>query len=323
MNDLLERASHLDESDPKVEAFVKVLQDKAKMTNNKILVFSTFRHTLGYLVRHVEQTGLRYGLVHGDVSDGERASLRRRFSLPKEDPEALDVLLSSEVGCEGLDFQFCDLLVNYDLPWNPMRVEQRIGRIDRYGQKSETVAIANLITPGTVDADIYQRCLMRIGVFHNAIGGSEEILGELNQQIQEIGESFELSSEKRSERLKQLADNQIRLVLEEQELEDKESQLFGLNVPQKSWETELELAASFWLSPKALQQCVAKYLEDRTASESAYPLGEKPLKTLRLSQEARAKLLVDLQGLRKSNDPASRQWEKWLKGSKPHLQITL
>ena len=86
---------------------------------------------------------------------------------------ALDVLLSSEVGCEGLDFQFCDFLVNYDLPWNPMRIEQRIGRIDRYGQKSEAVVIVNLITPDTVDADIYERCLMRIGVFQHAIGGNE------------------------------------------------------------------------------------------------------------------------------------------------------
>ena len=57
-------------------------------------------------------------------------------------------------------YQFCDCIVNYDLPWNPMRVEQRIGRIDRNGQKSESVAIVNLITPGTVDADIYERCLL-------------------------------------------------------------------------------------------------------------------------------------------------------------------
>ena len=55
----------------------------------------------------------------------------------------------------------------YDLPWNSMRVEQRIGRIDRYGQASETVAIVNLVTPGTVDADIYERCLLRIGVFRS------------------------------------------------------------------------------------------------------------------------------------------------------------
>ena len=153
------------------------------MANNKALAFSTFRHTLAYIARHMADTGLRYGLVHGGVADEERAELRRRFALPKEDPDALDVLLSSEVGSEGLDFQFCDLLINYDLPWNPMRVEQRIGRIDRYGQASETVAIVNLVTPGTVDADIYERCLLRIGVFRHAVGGSEEILGEITREI--------------------------------------------------------------------------------------------------------------------------------------------
>src|SRR5205807_4427262 len=103
----------------------------------------------------------------------QRQQLRHRFSLPQSDPDALDVLLSSEVGCEGLDYQFCDCLVNYDIPWNPMRVEQRIGRIDRYGQKSEKVLIYNFITPGTVDADIYERCLLRIGIFNQALGGSE------------------------------------------------------------------------------------------------------------------------------------------------------
>lgn len=319
---LLERAANLDSRDPKVEAFVKVLQDKAKLPNNKALVFSTFRHTLAYLVQHVATTELRYGLIHGGIPDAERASLRHRFSLPKDDTEALDVLLSSEVGCEGLDFQFCDLLVNYDLPWNPMRVEQRIGRIDRYGQKSETVAIVNLITPGTVDADIYTRCLLRIGVFHNAIGGSEEILGELNQQIQNIGESYELNPQEREARLQQLADNEIRQVQEEETLEDKQSQLFGLNVPKKGWEKDLEEAENFWLSPKAIQQCVENYLTDRTTSDVGYHLGDKPLKTLRLSQEVRTKLLVDMRGLRKTNDPAARQWEKWLKGANPNLPIT-
>ena len=319
---LLTRAEHLALADPKVEAFIKVLQGKSKLSNNKALVFSTFRHTLSYLVRHVESTELRYGLIHGDVPDHERASIRHRFSLPKENAEALDVLISSEVGCEGLDFQFCDFLVNYDLPWNPMRVEQRIGRIDRYGQKSETVAIINLITPGTVDADIYDRCLMRIGVFHNAIGGSEEILGTLSHQIQNIADQFELSPEERGERLQQLSDNEIRQVLEEQQLEDKEAELFGLNVPKRSWEKDLEEAESFWFSPTAIQQCVATYLSERTAGGQGHLMGEKALKTLRLSQEARTTLLADFKPPRKSPDPASRQWEKWLKGGNATLQIT-
>lgn len=60
--------------------------------------------------------------------------MRARFELPREDPDALDILLFTEVGAEGLDYQFCNMMINYDLPWNPMKIEQRIGRIDRRGQ---------------------------------------------------------------------------------------------------------------------------------------------------------------------------------------------
>ena len=319
---LLERAESLDPNDPKVEAFVRVLRDKSRMANSKSLVFTTFRHTLAYLANHAENESLRYGVVHGGVVDEERADLRRRFALPKDDPEALDTLLSSEVGCEGLDFQFCDLLINYDLPWNPMRVEQRIGRIDRYGQKSETVAIVNLVTPGTVDADIYQRCLWRIGVFQHAVGGSEEILGEITQEIHDIAESFTLTEEERALRLQQLGENGIRQLQEEQALEQKQAELFGLTVPTQSWQEEIKAAETFWLSPKALQQCVSAYLSGLVKADSEFLLGEKPMKTLRMNQEARTRLLDDFKRLPRSTEPVGRQWEKWLKGSTPMLPVT-
>ena len=319
---LIERAEGLDPHDPKVQAFVKVLQDKDGMLNNKALAFSTFRHTLTYIARHVADAGLRFGLVHGGVPDEERSELRRRFALPKDDPEALDVLLSSEVGGEGLDFQFCDLLINYDLPWNPMRVEQRIGRIDRYGQRSESVAIVNLVTPGTVDADIYERCLLRIGVFHHAVGGSEEILGEITREIHNIAESFTLTPEQRAERLQQLGDNKIRQVQEEITLEEKQAELFGLTVPNQSWREEIAEAESFWLAPEALQRCVSAYLSDIADAPSGFLLGDKPLKTLRLGQKTRAKLLDDFRRLARSTDPVARQWEKWLRGVEPLMPVT-
>ena len=278
---LLEQARDLDSHDPKIEAFVRVLTDKSKLPNNKAMVFSTFRHTLAYLAQHTECTGLRYGLIHGDVPDQERADIRRRFALPRENSDALDVMLSSEVGCEGLDFQFCDFLINYDLPWNPMRIEQRIGRIDRYGQKSETVAIVNFVTPGTVDADIYERCLWRIGVFQHAIGGNEEILGEITKELHDIAESFNLTPKEREHRLQQLSDNSIRRIREDQELESKQAELFGLNVPNQSWQQEIEAAESYWLSSPAIQRCVSSYLSARLGTETEPLLGEKALKTLR------------------------------------------
>jgi len=93
----------------------------------------------------------------------------------KNNPEA-HILLSSEVGSEGLDMQFCNSMVNYDLPWNPMVVEQRIGRIDRFGQKSPTVNIYNIIVADSIQEDIYIRLLDRIGIFRGTIGDMEAIL---------------------------------------------------------------------------------------------------------------------------------------------------
>lgn len=319
---LLDRANRLEPTDPKADALMKVVTDKVAMPRNKVLVFSTFRHTLHYLVKKVTAARIRFGLVHGEVSDEERAALRKRFSLPKDDPEALDVLLSSEVGCEGLDFQFCDCLINFDLPWNPMRVEQRIGRIDRYGQQSEAIAIFNFITPGTIDAEIYNRCLSRIGVFQHAVGGNEEILGDITRELHSIAESFSLSDEERAKRLQQLSDNKIRQIEEEQRLEERQGELFGLNLAAASWEQRLAQTRNHWLEPPALALAVSTYLSRRLGKEQDYLLGDKPLKTLRLSQEARATLLEDFRKLPRSTDPLYRAWEKWLKGTSPTVQVT-
>lgn len=319
---LIQRAKRLDPRDPKADAFMHVVHDKLCMPRNKVLVFSTFRHTLRYLVGKLTEAGIRYGLVHGGIPDEERAELRRRFSLPKEDESALDILLSSEVGCEGLDFQFCDCLVNFDLPWNPMRIEQRIGRIDRYGQSSEAVGIFNFVTPGTIDGEIYDRCLSRIGVFQHAIGGNEEILGEITRELHNIAETFNLSEGERSRRLQQLADNKIRQIEEEQQLEQRQGELFGLNIAAASWEQRLAQSRNYWLEPSALGVAVTSYLTRRLGKEQEYLLGDKALKTLRVGVEGRASLLEDCRRLPRSTDPMSRAWERWLKGNVPTLQVT-
>ncbi len=319
---ILERAKSLDSHDPKLEALRRIIQDKQSLPNNKIMLFSSFRHTLSYLDKHLRADGVRVGMVHGDTPDEERVALRNRFEEPREDSTSLDVLLFSEIGCEGLDYQFCDCIVNYDIPWNPMRVEQRIGRIDRVGQKSESVAIVNLITPGTVDADIYERCLLRIGVFEHALGGSEEILGDISKEIKNIAENYSLSEEERQAKLQQLADNQIRLVQEQERLERQQMELFGIRLPEEQMKKEIEEASSFWLSPSSLQRLVTLYLQNTCGKGQEFILGEKPLKTLRLSQEARNRLLRDFQQLPGQKTPPYREWETWLKGSDPHLSIT-
>ena len=261
-------------------------------------------------------------MMHGGTPDEERVELRRRFETPREDWTSLDVLLFSEIGSEGLDYQFCDFIVNYDLPWNPMRVEQRIGRIDRMGQKSESVAIVNMITPGTIDADIYERCLLRIGVFEKALGGGEEILGEITKEIRDIAENYTLSEEDRRDRLKQLADNKIRLIQEQETLEQEQMELVGIRVPEERMRREVEEASSFWLTPASVYRLVTHYLRNKCGRGQEYILGEKSLKTLRLSQEVRNLLLEDFRLLPRQNALIHREWEKWLKDGNPNLPVT-
>ena len=319
---LLAKAKDLDPEDLKLETLRKIVRERQSLSNNKVMIFSSFRHTLFYLHKHLLQDGFRVGLIHGGTPDEERLELRERFEKPRSEADSLDLMLFSEVGCEGLDYQFCDCIVNYDLPWNPMKIEQRIGRIDRRGQKSESVAIINLITPGTVDADIYERCLLRIGVFESALGGSEEILGKITTELRNIAEDYELTSEDRNAKLQQLEDNEIRSIQEHEKLEAQQLDLFGLSFPEDKMEKEVEDASSFWLSPASIQRLVARYLQQKIGAEQEFILGEKPLKTLRLSESVRNTVLADLQQFSRERTRIYRDWEKWLKGSDQHLSIT-
>ncbi|MDA1274605.1 MAG: SNF2-related protein [Verrucomicrobia bacterium] len=319
---VLAQAERLPADDAKLDALLKIVREKEQLKNNKVLLFATFRHTLNYLHEHLQRHRIRCGLMLGATPDEERVELRRRFSLSREDSDAIDVLLSSEIGCEGLDYQFCDCLVNYDLQWNPMRIEQRIGRIDRYGQQSETIAIYNLITPGTVDADIYDRCLVRIGVFRKALGGSEEILGEITREIHSVAENLSLTTQERQTRLEQLADNQIRLLQEEEAIEEKQRELFGIRPPSVEQEADDQASANFWVNPAAMLNLVMEYL-GRRCGGSEYVLGEKPLKTLRVNEQGRRLLLEDFLNLQSKGSVAGREWSEWLKGSNQHLAITV
>lgn len=323
INSLIDLAERLDRNhDPKLDILLKILIEKQALPNNKIIIFSTFRHTLRYLLGHLIQKKLRVAMIHGDTPDHERLTLRERFQRPREDNLAIDVLLFSEVGTEGLDYQFCDCIVNYDLPWNPMRVEQRIGRIDRRGQKSQAVLIYNLVTPGTVDADIFERCLQRIGIFNRSLGASEEILGEITREIRAIAEDMHLNEEERRQKFQQLADNKIRLIQEQEKLEEQQYEFFGIKISAEQMEKDIKDSSSFWLSADALQGLVDRYLKNICGQDSDVILGVAEVKTLRLSQEHRQQLLVDFRKLPQKYTKSWPEWVGWLEGSKAYLEIT-
>lgn len=319
---LIAEARSLDPADPKADEFRGVVRQKLALPRNKALVFSTFRHTLAYLGRLLDEDGVRFEVIHGDVAGHDRRAILRRFALPAESPDAVDVLLSSEVGCEGLDFQFCDMLVNYDLPWNPMRIEQRIGRLDRHGQESEAIAIVNLVTPDTVDYEIYDRCLLRLGIFEHAVGGNEEILGELGAELQSIGESLSLTPGEIRDRLQQISDNVIRRREEEERMEGAQGELFGLGQLVADWTSEIENAESPWLTPDAIRRLVNLYLQRLLESpERSFLEGSGPIRRLRLSADAKRKLLafLDLRGRR--TDSSFTRWENWLRGTSSRLAV--
>jgi len=196
----------------------------------KVLVFTFFKGTARYLERKIRAKNIGVLRIDGDVFSDPRQPDRdergKRIEQFKDDPE-IQVLVSTEVGSEGLDFQFCHHLVNYDLPWNPMVVEQRIGRIDRFGQKSDRVFIHNLVVSGTVEENILLRLYQRIGIFSRSIGALEAIVGDTMKTLQRDYLNATLTADEAKQRADQAANAIANRMQHLEELEQKASQLFG------------------------------------------------------------------------------------------------
>jgi len=159
--------------DSKYRGLLEVLHEYlTEFPDEKIILFSYFRGTLNYLQERLEKDDISCELLMGGLKESKQEIINRFRTSPNK-----RILLCSEVASEGVDLQFSRLLINYDLPWNPMKIEQRIGRIDRLGQKEKKIHIWNILFEGTIDSRIYQRLMMRIGVFEHALGGLEAILG--------------------------------------------------------------------------------------------------------------------------------------------------
>ena len=312
----------LPENDPKFDKMLEVIKQKQTEDNNRVIIFSSFRHTLRYINKKLVEDGIRVGQVDGSVSDEDRFRMRQRFLLERDHKDAIDVLLFSEVGCEGLDYQFCDTMINYDLPWNPMRIEQRIGRIDRRGQKSDTVKIYNMITDDTIDSVIYNRCLSKIGVFEDSIGDCSEILGDITDQIMEIMFSSELTEEERHMKLEKMADNEVMRVQEMRKLEQDEKTLFGFDLSNYIADKDVQEAENEWISPESINNMVNVFMDD-FLGKGEYLRGKQEIKTLRLSADKRQMLLNNLKELKiVNNNIASKLWNAYLKSDKQALSVT-
>lgn len=216
----------VDGPDSKYEKFIEILRQlKSKEGNIKVVVFAFFKATLNYLLERLRKDGICAVLISGDVDADERPGIIERF---RTDPE-VEVLLSSRVGSEGLDFQFSNTLFNYDLPWNPMEVEQRIGRLDRIGQESKIIRIYNFSIEGTIEQRILERLYDRLDIFRRSIGELEAILGDKLQDLERDLLVQDLSPEEEERRIVETA-----MVIEQrlndlEQLENETAQFLGVD----------------------------------------------------------------------------------------------
>lgn len=171
-------------ADAKIDTLAQILQESFYKGIGKVIVFVIYYDTLDYLSQQLDYRRINHRCISGREDREERVEALDDF----RNKEDVKVLLSTEVGGEGLDLQFCDSVINFDLPWNPMVVEQRIGRVDRLGQQSPVVHIYNFVVKGSIQEKVYNRLMTRIEKFRETVGDLEPILGgqfDANHTIEE------------------------------------------------------------------------------------------------------------------------------------------
>jgi len=148
--------------------------------NTKLLIFTEFKETLDYLVATLRQWGLRVTQIHGGMRIGDRDTPGTRIYAEREFREEAQVMVATEAAGEGINLQFCWLMINYDIPWNPMRLEQRMGRIHRYGQERDCL-IFNFVAANTREGQVLERLLERLREIRSELGSDQvfDVVGEI------------------------------------------------------------------------------------------------------------------------------------------------
>ena len=174
----LEQAAHdarqLERRDTKLAELRRRLNNLAGAGHRKIIIFTQFRDTMLYLRERLAQHGHGLIVCLSGQDDPAQGSRDQRIKTLRD--AAAGLLICTETAAESLNLQFCSAMVNYDIPWNPMTLEQRIGRIDRIGQARPVVDIVNLFYENTAEWDAYQAMLERLEAIHGNVGEYQPIL---------------------------------------------------------------------------------------------------------------------------------------------------
>lgn len=276
----------LKNNDSKYNSFAKEI--KKLLQNNpkeKIVVFSFFRDTIKYLYERMNHDGINSIFIMGGMRGEEKNGRINDFKTSD-----INVLISSEVGSEGIDLQFAKYEINYDLPWNPMRIEQRIGRIDRIGQESPNIYIYNAVCQNTIEDRILDRLYARIDVFRNSIGDLEEILGKKIQDLAiDVFNNNKLTEEEIEEKTLQFKN-----YLAHEQLHNKnlETEAGNLSAYQDFILANINTAQDNkrFVTPGELMFTVKDYLNEKFPGSSVTPSRYEECANINLSTEARERL---------------------------------
>ena len=205
----------------KLTTLIKILNQ----TPHKCVIFTEFKDTLDYISEQLTSEDFSYIKFSGDLSSSQRADTIKKFWEEK------DILLSTDAGSEGINLQVADTIINFDLPWNPMRIEQRIGRVYRLTQKSDKIYIFNLASKDTIEQYVLDLLHKKIGVFRTILGDLNHILGSLIKSNAD-GRSTQLEGEimkyfvkyGHSEKLRNELENLIQPVVDKISVQDKISE---------------------------------------------------------------------------------------------------
>lgn len=162
------------EVNKKGEKLVRLIRDLKKKGHGKFLIFTQFRTTQDYLMEIL--SGYSRVAFNGSMNRDEKEEAILRFK------NEVEIIIATEAGGEGRNMQFCDILINYDLPWSPLKIEQRIGRIHRFGQPND-VHIYNFSTRATVAERVLEVLTEKLKIFEESIGTPDIMLGQIEDEV--------------------------------------------------------------------------------------------------------------------------------------------
>ncbi len=232
INQLLDYEELIGPTDSKFNAVLEKIREYFIAGNEQIIIFSYFKSTIEYITRRLNETDfsreenifgrpIRAEYIHGDIELDQRENLFNLF-----EKNQIQILVLSEIGAEGIDLQFCNCLINYDLPWNPMKLEQRIGRLDRYGQK-KPIFITNVYIRNSIEDRILHRLYQRIEIVRENLIFLNPILEEYFSRRRELLYHPERTEDELEEIVNKLEENLARKKLDMEKIEERLDEIKG------------------------------------------------------------------------------------------------